>query len=137
MTPSALAALHAASFTMPRPWTVEEFAALLASPFVVLVTAPEGFALGRVVADEAEMLTIAVAPAARRAGIGRSLLSGLVTEVATRGAASLFLEVSVENDPAIALYRKAGFAETGRRRGYFSDGGRAVDALTMRLDIRG
>lgn len=137
MTPETLAAIHAASFTFPRPWTAGEFADLLASPLVVLVSGPEGFTVGRVIADEAELLTIAVLPDARRKGIGRTLLSGLVAEVEARGALRLFLEVSVENDSAIALYRGAGFARIGLRRGYFSDAGRAVDALVMQKVIRG
>lgn len=135
MTADDLAALHAACFTVPRPWTAEEFAALLSSPHILLVAAPQGFALGRVIAGEAELLTIAVHPAARRRGAGRALLSDMIARTARRGARAMFLEVSTENDSAIALYRAAGFTSSGRRKAYFSDGGRPVDALVMRLDI--
>ncbi len=135
MTADELAALHAACFTVPRPWTSAEFASLLASPTVVAITTTHGFALGRVTADEAELLTIAVHPDARRQGTGRKLLSDLIDRIAARGATALFLEVSAENDSAIALYRAAGFAEAGRREAYYSDGRRRIDALVLRLEI--
>lgn len=135
MTADQLAALHAACFAVPRPWAAAEFESLLTSPQVVLITAPHGFALGRVITDEAELLTIAVHPDARRQGVGRKLLSDLIDRVAACGAEALFLEVSTRNDSAIALYRAAGFAETGRRKAYYSDGPHQVDALVMRLEI--
>lgn len=135
MTADELAALHALSFTVPRPWTASEFESLLTSPQVALITAAQGFALGRVIADEAELLTIAVHPDARRKGTGRKLLSGLINQTAARGASALFLEVSARNDSAIALYRAAGFSEVGRRKAYYSDGAARIDALVMRLEI--
>lgn len=134
MTPAALADLHARAFTVPRPWTAAEIAALLDSPHVFLLTDPggRGFALGRAVAGEAEVLTIAVAPEARRQGIGAALLARLAEAAAARGAEVAHLEVAADNAAAIALYAAAGFAATGRRRGYFHapDGAR-IDALTM------
>lgn len=135
MTAAELAALHAQCFTVPRPWSAAEFAAFLASPHVVLLTAPQGFALGRVIADEAELLTIAVAPDERRRGTGRALLAALLTAVAERGAKTIFLEVSVENESAIALYRSAGFADSGRRKAYYRDADRAIDALVLQRPV--
>jgi ribosomal-protein-alanine N-acetyltransferase len=133
VTPEALARLHAACFTVPRPWSAQEFAALLADRGVILVTESAGFALGRVAADEAEVLTIAVDPAARRSGVGARLLGALLTEAATRGATEAFLEVAADNAAALALYRGAGFAEAGRRRGYYrGPSGAATDALILR-----
>lgn len=129
--PRALAALHAAAFTVPRPWTAEELAALLAHPGAVLAAAEQGFALARVAADEAELLTIAVAPAARRRGLGRQLLARVLTAAAGRGARSVFLEVAADNAPARALYAMAGFAEAGRRRGYYG----GADALVLRRPL--
>lgn len=132
MTPAALAALHVRCFTIPRPWTATEFEALLAEATVFAASAPAGFALGRVAADEAELLTIAVAPEARRQGHGQRLMAAFLTLAAARGAASAFLEVAADNAAAIALYHAAGFAAVGRRRGYYrlADGS-AVDALVM------
>ena len=132
MTPAAMAALHARCFTVPRPWAAAEFAALLSEATVFAVHAPAGFALGRVAADEVELLTIAVAPEARRLGQGRDLMAAFTATAAARGARSAFLEVAADNAAAIALYHAAGFAVAGRRRGYyrFADGS-AVDALVM------
>ena len=132
MTPAAMAALHARCFTTPRPWTAAEFADLLAEPPVFAVTVPLGFALGRVVADKAELLTIAVAPEARRQGEGRALLDGFLRTARARGAETAFLEAAADNAAALALYRWSGFAEAGRRRGYYhSPGNPPVDALVM------
>ncbi len=132
MTPAAMAALHARCFTTPRPWTAAEFAALLAEPPVFATLAETGFALGRVVADEAELLTIAVAPEARRNGEGRALLDGFLRTALARGAETAFLEVAADNAAALALYRRSGFSEAGRRRGYYhSPGNPPVDALVM------
>jgi ribosomal-protein-alanine N-acetyltransferase len=132
VTPAELSAIHAACFTTPRPWTEAEFAGYLTNRHVFLLEEEGGFLLGRVIADEAELLTIAVAPVARRAGIGRRLVRGFLAEAARRGAVTAFLEVADTNAPAIALYRAAGFAASGRRKGYYTlpEGG-AVDAIVM------
>ena len=128
-----MAALHGASFTMPRPWSAVEFAELLASPRVfALTTGAEGLLLGRVVVDEAELLTIAVDPAQRQQGLGRTLVQDFLAEAARRGAASAFLEVAATNVGALALYRACGFRQTGRRRGYYYGPDGAVDAVLMR-----
>lgn len=132
MTPDEMAALHAASFTIPRPWSAAEFAGLLASTLVFVLTKPGGFLLGRVVAGEAELLTIAVAPDLRRKGIGAALLQGFLQTATDRGADSAFLEVAAGNTAAQALYAAAGFTAAGKRRGYYrgADGDRQ-DALIL------
>lgn len=134
MTPLALAALHARCFTVPRPWAAAEFAGFLADPLAfLLIEGDAGFLLGRAVAGEAELLTLAVAPEARRRGLGRRLVSRFLYQARLRGADSAFLEVAADNAPAQALYTRAGFAEAGRRRGYYhGPEGRAVDALVLR-----
>ena len=86
-----------------------------------------------VVQDSAEILTVGVVPAARRAGTARLLLADLLAEAVGRGAREAFLEVRVDNEAARALYRREGFTEMGRRPGYY-DGGR-VDAVTMRREL--
>ncbi|WP_212525021.1 GNAT family N-acetyltransferase [Actibacterium sp. MT2.3-13A] len=133
MTPEALAALHAGAFTTPRPWRAGEFETLLASPGVFVLGDAAGFVLGRVIADEAELLTIAVAPEARRQGKGRALVARFETEARARGAEDAFLEVAADNAPARALYHAAGYALAGRRKGYYHapDGAR-IDALVLR-----
>lgn len=132
MTPAALAAIHAACFTVPRPWSAAELAELIASPSTLLAEASDGFALARVAADEAELLTIAVRPEARGRGLGSALLRDVLTAAAARGAGRMVLEVAADNAAALALYRREGFAECGRRRGYYAaPDGRRIDALIM------
>lgn len=80
----------------------------------------------RIVADEAELCEIAVAPRARRRGLARALVAHLVADAAARGATALHLEVRRDNAPARALYAAAGFAPVGERRRYYADGADAV-----------
>lgn len=136
MRAEALAALHAACFTTPRPWSEEEFRALLRSPGVFLLNDTHGFLLGRVIAGEAELLTLAVAPKARRKGTGRALVEQFAAEARAREAETAFLEVSAENAPARALYAATGWTESGRRKGYYSSPeGARIDAIVMNLTL--
>ncbi|MRX49428.1 GNAT family N-acetyltransferase [Paracoccus sp. S-4012] len=132
MTPDDLAALHARCFTAPPPWSAAAFADILSLPGAFLILQPGGFLVGRVVADEAELLTLAVAPEARRHGLGRALCEGFAAAGRANGAASAFLEVAEDNAPARALYAAAGWREAGRRRGYYGPG---RDAMILRLDL--
>lgn len=130
MTPEALAALHAQGFTTPRPWSAAEIASLLASPGVFLIGDVRGFALGRTVLDEAELLTLVTAPGQRRRGLGRSLLVAFGADARRLGATRAFLEVAADNAPALALYQSAGWGVDGRRRGYYqTQAGRRIDAI--------
>lgn len=92
-----------------------------------------GWAGVMVVGETAEVLTVGVVPAARRRGIARLLLDGLLAEAVRRGATEAFLEVRVDNEAARALYTHEGFAEIGVRRGYYDSG--RVDAVVMRRDL--
>ncbi|MDE0590361.1 GNAT family N-acetyltransferase [Halocynthiibacter sp. C4] len=131
-----LAALHARCFTVPRPWRAEEFDELLATRGCFLAPHDHGFALGRVIADEAELLTLAVSPDMRRRGYGNDLLRAYESRAAQLGAAESFLEVAETNLGAIALYRANGYIESGRRRRYYAvQGGNSLDALIMRKQI--
>ena len=138
----ALAALHARAFPPDERWGVVALRAMLAleGAFGLMAGAEEpedhapgrirGFVLARAVAGEAEILTLAVDPAARRRGVGRLLLEAALAEAIGRGASVLFLEVSEANAAARALYARAGAAEVGRRRRYYADGS---DALVLRI----
>jgi ribosomal-protein-alanine N-acetyltransferase len=98
---------------------------------------PQGFALGRQAADEAELLAIGVLPDARRMGVGRRLLDAVIEHGRAHGAARLVLEVRADNDAALALYRRAGFAEVARRVGYYATpGDRSPDARVLARDLR-
>ena len=158
MTPEDLARLHACSMTVPAPWSTADFEDLLAQRGVFLVfssvpkyprgsvrgrTAPShgatpqaaqplaGFALGRVILDEAELLTLAVDPAAQRKGIGRACLAAFEREASVRGAVQLHLEVAETNAPAIALYRTAGWRDAGHRKAYYKGESGRIDAILM------
>ncbi len=136
MTPEALSALHELCFTTPKPWSPKAFAGLLDGPGAVLLTEEHGFLLGRVAADEAELLTMAVHPNRQRRGIAARLVQSFLTEAADRGAQSVFLEVAQTNKPARALYAKFDFVETGRRPDYYRtpEGGR-VDAILLSRSV--
>ena len=126
----ALAVLHAAAFEAAERWDAAAIAALLAIPGAFCLHIPgAGFVLARVAADEAEILTLAVIPRARRRGHAGALLAGAMAAALLRGAGTMFLEVSDRNGAARALYARAGFAEAGRRRRYYADG---ADALVLR-----
>lgn len=127
-----LAAIHGQSFTTPRPWAAAEIEAVLAMPGTFLLEEPDGFLIGRALAGEAEILTLAVAPAARRSGIASRLVAAFLDRAGRDGATRAFLEVAADNAPARALYAGAGFAETGRRRRYYRHpDGTLSDALVL------
>jgi len=128
-----LTAIHAAAFPPDEAWSAAIFRAQLALPGVTGLVHPEGgLILVRIAADEAEVLTLAVAPAARRRGIAAALLRRATAVLRGQGARSLFLEVDAGNEAALSLYGHAGFREVGRRRGYYP-GGR--DALVLRREL--
>jgi ribosomal-protein-alanine N-acetyltransferase len=129
-----LATLHARAFE--RPWSMAEIAKLLENPavFAVLSRAdePQGFVLAWAAAGDAELLTVAVVPEARRKGVGAALVTAAGVAALVRGAAHMHLEVAEDNAGARALYRKLGYEEAGRRRAYYAGEGAAVDAVVMR-----
>ncbi len=136
MTHAEMAALHAVCFTAPRPWTASEFASVLNLPHSFLLTQSGGFLVGRAAGGEAELLTLAVAPDARRQGTGDLLIEAFLHQIALMHAESAFLEVATDNAAALALYAKHGFVEVAERRGYMKGtDGRARDAYIMRRDF--
>src|SRR5690606_37665763 len=99
--------------------------------------APAGFVLARLAAGEGEILTIAVGRAYRRRGLGRDLMEAVLRALHGERAEALFLEVDEANAPALALYRRLGFREVGRRPGYYEHPhAPKTAALTMRRDLR-
>jgi len=137
-----LAGIHAAAFAGDgRPWSGPEILALLNEPAVAVRLAHSGhrgsvtsvgFALFRVVAGEAEILTLSVLPEARRRGIGADLMAACEDGARAAGATRLFLEVAAGNRAARALYDRAGYRECGRRKGYYErPNGSRDDAVVM------
>lgn len=137
MTPEALATCHARAFAgAGRAWSAEEFATLLDSAFVFISGDARAFVLGRVIADEAEVLTLATDPGHRRNGLARACLSAFEVVARARGATMAFLEVAEDNPPALALYDAAGYRESARRTGYYARSqGPKVDALILQKTL--
>jgi ribosomal-protein-alanine N-acetyltransferase len=124
-----MADIHADCFA--RPWSQIEMASMLhlSSTIGLLlyqVEQPLGLSLMRLAVDDAEILTIGIAPTARKLGLGRGLLTASEAAVLQGGARRLFLEVSINNHAASALYSQAGYSEIGRRRAYYADGSDAI-----------
>jgi len=133
------AALHATS-GLHETWDADAFADLLSMPgaagcFAMMGEEPVGLVLWRIAADEAEILTICTAPDQRRQGAGRHLLTAAIAAVSAANATRLFLEVAVDNDPAIGLYRAFGFTDEGRRPGYYRTEAGPIDALILGMPV--
>ena len=128
-----LALIHAFSFRDGEDWSPDAMALTLGLPGAFgFVAAGAGLILARAAADEAEVLTLAVAPPSRRQGLGTALLEAAKSEARRRGAAALFLEVSTRNADARRLYARTGFIEVGQRPRYYADG---TDALLLRAQL--
>lgn len=133
---AAMAAIHAASFQ--RGWAEDEFDQLLRDPCVIahramLGAAMIGFILSRFVAGEAEILSVALAPASRGRGFAGPLLALHLRRLAGLGTRQVFLEVDAANAPARALYQRAGFYAVGERHGYYQESGGT--AVVLRRDL--
>jgi [ribosomal protein S18]-alanine N-acetyltransferase len=133
--------IHEASFD--DPWSVTMLRRILAMPGAGGLVARNGdddpvlgFALSRLAGDECELLSLAVDPHHRRAGLGRLLLAASIATATAAESRALFLEVAEDNAPARALYESHGFTAVGRRPDYYKlrDGSFAA-ALTMRRDL--
>lgn len=132
------AAVHAEAFD--SPWPAEDFRKLLATPgafgLVVAADGPCAVLAAWTAADEAEILTLAVTPMARRRGFARDLVGAAIAEAGRRGARGMFLEVAADNSGARALYDGLGFRQAGQRRNYYQrPGGAAQDAIVLRLEL--
>lgn len=132
---TSLAALHAASFS--RGWSETEFEQLLTDRTVVADRVASGrrnvgFIVSRRAADEAEILSVAVARAWQGRGLARRLLDLHLRRLAGLRLRAVFLEVDEDNEPARRLYARAGFREIGCRPGYYSSG---KSALVLRRDL--
>lgn len=134
---AVMAALHARAFPPREQWEADAISLQLNLPGTFGALAlhdaqPQGFVLARVVADEAEILTLAVDPGFRRQGVAGILLQDAETRAAQAGARSMFLEVAEPNAPARALYAGRDYRQVGLRRGYYADG---ANALVLRRQL--
>ena len=129
----AMAAIHAACFPPRERWGADAMALQLAQPGGFGLIDPAGaMLLARLAADEAEILTLAVAPPARRQGRAAALLAAAAAHAGAAGTRAIYLEVAADNAAARALYSQAGYVEVGRRRRYYAGGS---DALVLRRDL--
>jgi [ribosomal protein S18]-alanine N-acetyltransferase len=136
-----ITALHARLFD--PPWDRESIAGLIEHPaaaaFIAQVREPKataGFVIAQIAADEAEILSVGVAPEWQRRGIARQMIEGLVRAARRAEVKRLFLEVSADNAAAIRLYNGLGFTVVGRRKAYYRrPSGRPVDALVLALAL--
>ncbi|BBI99928.1 ribosomal-protein-alanine acetyltransferase [Ferrigenium kumadai] len=123
------------------PWTRGNFSDSLANGYLCRVDETEdgirGYAILMPAVDEAELLTIGVAAAQQRKGLGRAMLGAMLMLARERNMQRVFLEVRPSNTAAVALYRSAGFAEVGVRRGYYQNANGSEDALVMACDFAG
>jgi ribosomal-protein-alanine N-acetyltransferase len=136
---TVLSQIHSASFH--RGWGESEFETMLTERNTLvhrlrMGRKTIGFSVSRIGADEAEILSIAVAETYRGRGLSHGLLLTHLGHLAGRGVRTVFLEVEENNQPARRLYERAGFGVVGRRERYYrQSGGEALDALLMRRDL--
>ncbi|MGH7058006.1 MAG: GNAT family N-acetyltransferase [Acetobacteraceae bacterium] len=129
----AMASIHASAFAPGAGWSAASFATELRLPgHFALIDRRGAFLLARVVAPEAEILTLAVLPALRRRGLGRALLAAALARAVALGGRQILLEVSAVNEAAIGLYGSAGFRKVGVRSVYYGDGS---DALVLAAEL--
>lgn len=134
-----LARIHAASFH--RGWGTDEFERMLLDAGILTHRLRRGrdvigFCMSRLAADEAEILSVALAARHRGRGYSRELLQTHLRHLAGHGIARVFLEVEENNQPARRLYERAGFRTVGRRERYYrAPGGEQLSALVMRRDL--
>jgi ribosomal-protein-alanine N-acetyltransferase len=136
----ALSNIHAQGFH--RGWPVADFQSYIAgqdTPVYVACDAKRkiaGFAMLRLVADEAELITIAVDRRWQKKGIGQALMRALFEDLQMTPARKLFLEVAADNPAALKLYAKNGFARISERQGYYArPDGRPATAIVMSRDL--
>lgn len=133
---SRIAALEKLCFS--APWSENSVASELENPWSLwLVEEQDGKVLGyagsQMSPPEADMMNLAVAPEARRQGLGKNLMEALCTALKEKNIEGLSLEVRASNEAAIALYKKLGFAQTGRRKEYYVNP--REDALILRKEL--
>lgn len=122
-------------------WTLPQCSGIMSLPGSWLYVARSettlvGFAMGRTILSEAELLLIAVAPCAQRTGVGDGLMNMLIAALRENGVAKLHLEVR-SNNMARAFYEEFGFSEVGLRKNYYRGAnGALTDALTLSRDIQ-
>jgi ribosomal-protein-alanine N-acetyltransferase len=142
MTPADVDEVHALECSVfPHPWSRANFSESLASGYDAWTARDDagslaGYYLLMYAVDEAHLLDVAVAAGRQRQGLGRYLLDRIGERARTQGMSSVLLEVRPSNTRALEVYRRYGYREIGRRKGYYpAHGGQREDAIVMRIDL--
>ena len=135
LTPETMTQTHTAAFELTRPWSAREFSDLMASATCFVFGNTQCFALVRIIADEAELLTIATHPDNQRQGRAKNVMDTLHLQLQELGVVQISLEVAAPNLGALALYESLSYRRVGSRRGYYPaiSAGKALDAIVMQL----
>ena len=121
-----------------KKWAKKDFASFISNHeniFILSHPKPVGYLKARVTRDEIEIISILIDKKFRKAGIGKSLLYKLINIALKKKIQNVFLEVSVENQIAINLYKKFNFIKVGKRKNYYFQNERYIDADIMRLAL--
>ena len=142
MTPGDVDEVHALECSVfPHPWSRANFSESLASGYDAWTARDAagelaGYYLLMYAVDEAHLLDVAVAAGRQRRGLGRHLLDRIGARAREQGMGSVLLEVRPSNERALEVYRRYGYREIGRRKGYYpAHGGQREDAIVMRIDL--
>jgi ribosomal-protein-alanine N-acetyltransferase len=142
MTPADVDEVYALECSVfPYPWSRANFSDSLASGYDAWTARDAagrlaGYYLLMYAVDEAHLLDVAVAADRQRQGLGRHLLDRIGARAREQGMTSILLEVRPSNERALAVYRRYGYREIGRRKGYYpAHGGQREDAIVMRIDL--
>jgi len=136
VTPDQMARAYRMAFHGARAWTADEIGAMHDAPGAIVATHGPAFAIGRIVLDEAEVLTIACPPSDQGQGHGRAVLAALEGKARDLGAALIFLEVAEDNHTARALYLRAQYRQVGQRARYYPRKGQpAAAALVLQKKL--
>ena len=121
-----------------KKWEKKDFYSFISNQdniFILSHPKPVGYIKARVTRDEIEIISIIIDKKFRKVGIGKSLLNKLLNIAVKKKINNIFLEVSVENQIAISLYKKFNFIKIGKRKNYYFQNGRYIDADIMRLTL--
>ena len=119
-----------------KKWAKKEFYSFISNQdniFILSDPKPVGYLMAKVTTDEIEIISILIDKKFRKIGIGKSLLNKLLSIALKKKIKNIFLEVSVENQIAINLYKKFNFIKVGKRENYYLQHGKYIDADIMKL----
>lgn len=137
MTPAEMAQLHHAEPTGQRAWSVAEFSAMLSASNSLSVTCDNGFAVGQVILDEAELFLIMIKPEHRKQGVGHRILTTFEQQAFQNAVRRIILEVADTNEAARALYSANGYQPIAVRKNYYTfPNGSHADAIVMEKHLQ-